>query len=46
MWTEEYQVDFSRGFLDVAAERPFTVGMHVWNFADFKTARAQCALQR
>jgi beta-glucuronidase len=39
MWTEEYQTEFIRGFLDVAAERPFMVGMHVWNFADFKTGQ-------
>ena len=39
MWTEEYQVEFLRGYLDVAAERPFVAGMHVWNFADFKTGQ-------
>jgi beta-glucuronidase len=39
MWTEEYQLEFLRGFLDVAAERPFMFGMHVWNFADFKTGQ-------
>jgi beta-glucuronidase len=39
MWTEEYQVEFLRGFLDIAAQRPFMVGMHVWNFADFKTGQ-------
>ena len=39
MWTEEYQVEFLRGFLEVAAQRPFMAGMHVWNFADFKTAQ-------
>ncbi len=40
MWTEEYQVEFLRGFLDVAAQRPFMVGMQVWAFADFKTGQA------
>jgi beta-glucuronidase len=39
MWTEEYQLEFLRGFLDVAAQRPFMLGMHVWNFADFKTGQ-------
>ena len=39
MWTEEYQVEFLRGYLDVAAQRPFVAGMHVWNFADFKTGQ-------
>ena len=39
MWTEEYQVEFLRRYLDVAAQRPFVAGMHVWNFADFKTGQ-------
>ena len=39
MWSEEYQVEFIRRYLDVAAERPFMAGMHIWNFADFKTAQ-------
>jgi beta-glucuronidase len=39
MWTEAYQVEFLRRYLDVAAERPFMAGMHVWNFADFKTGQ-------
>src|SRR5665811_1234106 len=37
MWSEEYQVEVLRRFLDVAAERPFMAGLHGWNFADFKT---------
>lgn len=40
MWTEEYQVELLRGFLDVAARRPFMAGMHVWAFADFKTSQS------
>jgi beta-glucuronidase len=40
MWTEEYQVEFLRRYLDVAARRPFVVGMQVWAFADFKTGQA------
>jgi beta-glucuronidase len=44
MWTEAYQVEFLRRYLDVAAERPFMAGMHVWNFADFKTGQGtMCA---
>jgi beta-glucuronidase len=39
MWTEEYQVEYLRRYLDVAARRPFVAGMHVWNFADFKTGQ-------
>jgi len=39
-WTEEYQRDLIRAYLDVAAERPFVVGMHVWVFADFATPQS------
>ena len=39
MWTEEYQVEFLRTYLDVAARKPFVAGLHVWNFADFKTGQ-------
>lgn len=39
MWSEEYQVEFIRRYLDTADERPFMAGMHIWNFADFKTAQ-------
>lgn len=39
MWTEEYQVEFLRRYLDVAAQRPFVAGMQVWAFADFKTGQ-------
>lgn len=39
MFSEEYQVEFIRQYLDVAAERDFMAGMHIWNFADFKTGQ-------
>jgi beta-glucuronidase len=39
MWTEEYQAEILRRTLDVAAERPFMAGMHVWAFADFRTGQ-------
>jgi beta-glucuronidase len=39
MWSEEYQVEFLRRYLDVAARRPYVAGLHVWNFADFKTGQ-------
>lgn len=39
MFSEEYQVDVLRMTLDVAAERPWIAGLHVWNFADFKTGQ-------
>jgi beta-glucuronidase len=39
MWTEEYQVELLQRYLEVAAQRPFVAGMHVWAFADFKTGQ-------
>jgi hypothetical protein len=29
MWTEEYQVEYMRRYLHVAAQRSFMAGMHV-----------------
>jgi beta-glucuronidase len=40
MWTEEYQTAMLKAYLDLAAARPWIVGLHVWNFADFKTGQA------
>ncbi|MEJ2007640.1 MAG: glycoside hydrolase family 2 TIM barrel-domain containing protein, partial [Acidobacteriota bacterium] len=40
MWTEEYQVDFIRHYLDVVSKRSFMVGLHVWNFQDLKTPQS------
>jgi len=40
MWTEEYQVEFLRGYLDAAEQREFVVGLHVWNFADFQAVQS------
>ncbi len=39
MWSEEYQTEFLRGYLDLAERKPYLVGLHVWNFADFKTSQ-------
>ena len=39
MWTEEYQTAILKAYLDLAATRPWIVGLHVWNFADFKTGQ-------
>jgi beta-glucuronidase len=40
MWSEEYQVDFLREYLDVADSKDYVVGMHVWNFADFQAVQS------
>jgi beta-glucuronidase len=40
MWTEEYQADYMRGHLEVAARKEFVAGMQVWNFADFAAVQS------
>jgi len=40
MWSEEYQTAILQAYLELAAARPWIVGIHVWNFADFKTGQA------
>lgn len=40
LWSEEYQVEFLRHYLDVAARKSYIAGLHVWNLADFRTAQA------
>lgn len=39
MYTEEFQVDFIRSYLNVAESKDYVVGTHVWNFADFRTGQ-------
>ncbi len=39
MFTEEYQTEFIKAYLDVADTKDFVAGMHVWAFADFKTGQ-------
>ncbi len=40
MWTEEYQADLIRGYLEVAARKDYVVGMQVWSFADFAAVQS------
>ena len=40
MWTEEYQADFIRGYLEIAERKDFVAGMQVWNFADFAAVQS------
>jgi beta-glucuronidase len=40
MWTEEYQAELIERLLQVAGQRHFVVGTHIWAFADFATAQA------
>ncbi len=39
MFTEEFQMQFIKAYLDVADTKDFVAGMHIWAFADFKTAQ-------
>jgi beta-glucuronidase len=39
LFSEEYQREVMRLYLDAAAERAYVAGLHVWNFADFRTAQ-------
>src|SRR5215208_1696573 len=38
MWAEEYQADYVRSHLEVAARKDFVAGMQVWNFAAVQSA--------
>jgi beta-glucuronidase len=39
MFTEEYQRDFLKSYLEVLDKKDFIFGAHVWAFADFKTSQ-------
>ncbi|GAB3164462.1 beta-glucuronidase [Telluribacter humicola] len=39
MFTEEFQTNFIKAYLDVAATKDYVAGMHVWAFSDFKTGQ-------
>ena len=40
MWTEEYQAEYIRGHLAIAARKDYIAGMQVWNFADFAAVQS------
>lgn len=40
MWTEEYQANMLRGYLEVARRKEYVAGMQVWNFADFAAVQS------
>jgi beta-glucuronidase len=40
MWTEEYQAEYVRGYLQAAARKAYIAGMQVWNFADFAAVQS------
>ncbi|RLG84449.1 MAG: glycoside hydrolase family 2 protein, partial [Thermoprotei archaeon] len=36
MWTEEYQAEFLRRYIEELVRRDYIQGLHIWNFADFR----------
>lgn len=39
LYTEEYQIELIQKYFEVIESLPFTIGEHIWNFADFRTAQ-------
>ncbi len=39
MFTEEYQTMLIEKYFEVIESLPFTIGEHIWNFADFRTSQ-------
>jgi beta-glucuronidase len=39
LFSEEFQVEFIRRYLEVVRSKPYAIGTHIWTFADFKTAQ-------
>lgn len=40
MFSEEYQEELIEGYLDLADRTEYLVGLHIWNFAEFKTSQS------
>lgn len=40
LFSEEFQCEFVRRYIEVVRSKPYAIGTHVWTFADFKTAQA------
>jgi beta-glucuronidase len=40
MWTEEYQAEFIRSYLNMASNKDYIAGMQVWSFADFAAVQS------
>jgi len=39
MFSEEYQAEFLRKYINVCRSKPYVIGEHVWNLCDFKTSQ-------
>ncbi|MEM2610681.1 MAG: glycoside hydrolase family 2 TIM barrel-domain containing protein [Candidatus Bathyarchaeia archaeon] len=40
MWSEEYQAEFIKKYVENLSKRDYIVGLHIWNFADFRTPQS------
>ena len=40
LYTEEYQLEFWKRYLDLAEQKDFLIGLHAWVFADFRTTHS------
>ncbi len=40
MFSEEYQAQLIRGYVEVSQRKDFVIGAHVWNFADFQALQS------
>ncbi|RLF17150.1 MAG: glycoside hydrolase family 2 protein [Thermoprotei archaeon] len=40
MWSEEYQAEFIRKYIEMLKRKEYIIGMHIWNFADFRTPQS------
>jgi len=37
MFSEEYQSEFIKKYIEVCRSKPYVIGEHIWNLCDFKT---------
>ncbi|MEL9940538.1 MAG: glycoside hydrolase family 2 TIM barrel-domain containing protein [Ignisphaera sp.] len=40
MWSEEYQAELIKNYIEALMKRDYIVGLHIWNFADFRTPQS------
>ncbi len=40
MWSEEYQAEMLSRYLEELSKKEYVVGIHIWNFADFRTPQS------
>jgi beta-glucuronidase len=40
MWSEEYQAELLKSYIEGVRGLEWVVGVHVWNFADFRTPQS------